>query len=360
MLRSIKRSDRSRKKRKYRTSLLLILGSALLSAAVWNVSYRFQFTETPPHSSPCSSAHAAVMGLAAGYDLTVLRRFVGSLRQTGYCGHIILGVAPDVTDDVLAYLQHQDVAIHRLQWTPCDYQYNLETIVCAPPYANLKLRWGRYPLARDWLLACPTCTGPVLVTDVRDVVFQRDPFDGLVIDSLQLFAEHPYQTTLHKLVKKPIRRCKHMKLNEPMLCSGTTVGTREAVLTYLEVMYQELQVWARQENCRLINREGGDQAVHNYIYYTGKLPSSTQVIPFRASGVVNTVAVWGKLMEEQLRNHSIQWDQMWKYNVTDRQGYFLESDGSRSRTVHQFDRFDWAGYDVWLQEHFGKDLDERK
>ncbi len=330
--------------------------------SLWNVSFVVPNKETPSSPLACSSVHAAVIGLAAGYDLPVLRRFVGSLRQTGYCGHIILGVAPDVTDAVLEYLQQQQVTIQRLQWTPCEYHYNMETIVCAHPYANLKVRWGRFPLARDWLLECPACTGPVLVTDVRDVLFQRDPFHGMAINGLQLFAEHPYQTTLHKLVKKPIRRCKHMKLKEPMLCSGTTVGTREAILAYLGAMHQELVVWASQDDCRLVNREGGDQAVHNYIYYTGKLPAATQVIPFRSSGVVNTVAVWGKLLEEQLRNHSdsIKWDQIWKFNVTDRQGYFLESDGSRSRTVHQFDRFYWAGYDVWLQEHFGKDLDDIK
>lgn len=355
--------ERTMRHKNFRCKTSLLRMTLRIFVALLSVTFLFLFrfettNYTETSRTTCRTRNATVIGLAVGYDLNVLRLFVGSLRNTGYCGHILLGVAPDVSNSILEYLHRQQVTVHRLKWTPCEYRYNLESIVCAQPYSNLKIRWGRFPLARDWLHQCRDCTGPVLVTDVRDVLFQKDPFDGVLVDSLQLFAEHPYQTTLHKLVKKPIRRCKHMKLNEPMLCSGTTVGTREAILTYLDVMHHELVEWASQEDCRLINREGGDQAVHNYIYYTGKLPSSTNVIPFRSSGVVNTVAVWGKLLEEQLRNRTdLKWENMSDYNVTDSQGYFLESDGSRSRTVHQFDRFHWAGYETWLREHL---LDDTK
>jgi hypothetical protein len=278
------------------------------------------------------------------------------LRKTGYRGHIILGVSPDVPPNVLQYLRYRKVTIHKLEWAECDYPY--EETTCAAPYSNLKVRWGRYPLARDWLQNCSTCTGPVLVTDVRDVVFQQDPFLHSNVTGLQLFAEHPYQTTLHKLVMKPIKKCKNIKMEKPMLCSGTTIGTRAAMLEYLEIMHIEFNEWSTKENCRLVHRQGGDQAVHNYVYYTGKLPSA-QVIPFRSSGIVATVAVWGKLVEDKLREDNVtvdSWREMSVWNVTDQEGFFIEADGSRSKVVHQFDRFHWAGYDTWLHEHgFDKD-----
>jgi len=343
------------------------------AAAVITITRSTKNASANSLSSSSSSLNATVIGLATGYDRSVLERFVGSLRKTGYAGHIILGVAPNAPPDVLNYLRARQVMVQQLVWTPCEYEYTVDPptrIVCAAPYANLKLCWGRYPLARDWLQQCDTCTGPVLFTDVRDVIFQRDPFGGgITVDGLQLFAEHPYQTTLHKLVKKPLWNCQHIKLNQPMLCSGTTVGTRVAMLEYLTTMHTEMNAWALQERCRMVHHEGGDQAIHNYVYYMNKLPASlpTRVIPFGSGGIVNTVAVWGNLLHDEIQhmqnnnNNSLiisSWTQMARYNVTDAEGFFIEANGGgvRSRVVHQFNRFYWAGYDQWLQEQ-GLDRD---
>ena len=43
---------------------------------------------------------------------------------------------------------------------------------CPKAYPDYKLTWARFPLYRDWLAACPTCTDGVMLTDVRDAFFQ--------------------------------------------------------------------------------------------------------------------------------------------------------------------------------------------
>ena len=76
-----------------------------------------------------------------------------------------------------------------------------------------------------------------------------------------------------------------------MLCSGTTVGTRAAMLKYLEIMYAEMKAWIADPKCHF-SMNGDDQSIHNYLFYSGQLPFATAV-PNREGGIVNTVGVTG-------------------------------------------------------------------
>ena len=148
------------------------------------------------------SSSATVMGMAAGYGIPVYRQFVGSLRKSGFKGHIILGLAPSVSPTIVQFLQSRNVTTKILQYTKCSYKKSnnekgdpFTGKQCADPYPDIKTRWSRFPLQRDWLLECQTCTGPVLTVDVRDTFFQRDPFGpgSPPITGLQVFQEHPSQ-----------------------------------------------------------------------------------------------------------------------------------------------------------------------
>lgn len=212
------------------------------------------------------SSTATVMGMASGYDMNVYQRFVGTLRKSGFKGKIILGVAPDVSQEVLDYFKIRDVTPKILHWANCTYRkieskkdiFNKTT--CEEHYPDIKIRWSRFPLQADWLRECTECTGPVLVMDVRDSYFQLDPFGpgSPPVKGLQVFEEHPSQTTDHWLTKWPISACKGISFTKPMLCSGTTIGTRAAMLKYLDIMYEEMKVWITEEKCRF-DIDGDDQ-----------------------------------------------------------------------------------------------------
>ena len=348
--------------------------------------------------------NAAVIGIATGYGLDTYQSFVGSLRKSGYKGNIILGVSPDIKPNVEEYLLAKNVTMKKIYKTECAPTVTASE-GCAAPYPNVKIRWARFPLARDWLVECSTCSGPVLITDVRDAYFQDNPFgEGApVVDSLQVFEENPIQTTEHWLVEWPVRECRGVTYAKPMLCSGTTIGTRDTMLQYLERMYDEMKAWTDDPKCHFqIN--GDDQSIHNYLFYSGKLPFA-QAIPPR-TGIVNTVGVDGSHVFEH--GHMDKWtkqgksrgearefpfdgatDKNWlgtlnkvsyelngktgsyviadgskfkleynwifnassvSYTLIDEEGYFVNADGSRSRMIHQFDRFGPPFEDRWLSK----------
>jgi hypothetical protein len=357
------------------------------SRSLWSITQPATFTSTAPtkyydddykyydDDTTDHSSSASVIALATGYDLRTYQRFVGSLRRSGYRGHILLGLAPNPPPDIVDYLNSRNVTIHILSWVNCTYTRDasvsediFQKTKCASPYPDIKIRWSRYPLARDWLRACTTCTGPVLITDARDVVFQRNPFGpgSPMVNSLQVFEEHATMTTNNWLTRRPIRLCKNIILpRQPMLCSGTTIGPRDIIDEYLELMYREMKVWIADPQCRF-NMNGDDQSIHNYLYYTGQFPAGTRSIPHRQGGIVNTVGHFAarlyhehiapQLALPQETSRMIQYPGAtrlsWigtEYGVTNEQGLFIELDGSISRVVHQWDRFG-SPYSRWLHQ----------
>ena len=330
-----------------------------------------------------NSSTTTVMGKATDYNLTTYQIFVGSLRRTGFSGHILLGLQRNASQVIVDYLQSQNVTIQWIDYTDCvennkrrrpslRYRLNITTKPpqCVQAYPNLKPRWSRFPLAADWLRDCQTCTGPVLIMDVRDSYFQRDPFGpgSPTIQGLHVFEEDPSQTTQHWITSWPLRQCKGVAFTQPMLCSGTTVGTRSAMLRYLQIMYQEMMNWTQTEHCQF-HIPGDDQSIHNYLFYMGHLPFA-KAIPNRSGGIVNTVGKMGSIIHSDhvrriLRDRPAMNETMagrepfegandhtWigsQFNITDSDGFFIEEDGTRSRVIHQWDRFG-PTLSEWLEQ----------
>jgi len=329
------------------------------------------------------SSDATVMAMAQGYTLEVHKKFVGSLRKSGFEGNIMLATEPELMDGVEEYLLEQKVTILRLNFTECVHKIledhevktkkDKECNTCIAPYENIKIRWGRFPLLRDSLRACEHCTGPVLVADVRDTLFQRDPFEGVPeIEGLHLYGEHRSNSAGHYFIRKPIEECKDVVLSNtmgPMLCSGTTIGSREAMLGYLDTMYEEMVQWMEDKNC-WSKKAGGDQAIHNYLYYTGRFDHLKPKVFYPREEIVNTVGARGVAFSKyhftsnkgKKNIHQIPYAQSdpkkgtWlplAFDLTDEDGYFIDNSGERSRIVHQYDRFG-THVEEWLLSKKGE------
>jgi len=234
----------------------------------------------------------------------------------------------------------------------------------------MQIRWGRFPFLRDALESCKACTGPVLMTDVRDTIFQRDPFgDGAPeIEGLHFYAEHRTVVASHPFIRHPIMACKNVMLQGPMLCSGTTIGTRETMLGYLNTMYDEMVEWMKDENC-WSKKAGGDQAIHNYLYYTKRFDHLHPQVYDPREEIVNTVGAKGvaiSRMHTKINQgraaHKIAYvgtdpnRGRWlprEFDLTDDQGYFIDYNGERSRIVHQYDRFGSHASD-WINQKEGE------
>lgn len=104
---------------------------------------------------------------------------------------------------------------------------------------------------------------------------------------------------------------------------------------------------------------GDDQSIHNYLYYSGQLPFA-KAVQNREGGIVNTAGVDGSIVRKAHEKEIMQkynltsnvmaagrpfkgsTEDLWigpDFGLTDEEGYFSEFDGSRSRVVHQYDRF---------------------
>lgn len=373
----------TKSKLRKRTKLSVVV-TVIVTWLVWN-----NFVSAGSNSSSSSSSSTlsgptneqlrpTVIALAAGYPHSVYRRFVGSLVATGSDANIILGVAADkLTTTTREYLESTvGVKLYDVPLVTCTHKPPGDKEIeykCAAAYPDFKISWARFALIRDWLRDCKTCTGPVLISDARDVFFQRDPFGGEPIQGLRVYEEAPLQRTTHWLVDWPVSACKNLKLDEPMLCSGTTIGTRDAMMLYLDRMIREMEEWAQNPKCRF-NTVGDDQSIHNYLFYTGQFPYA-KAIPHR-TGIVHTVGVEGSILykghvalvenqpgpkvDPSSQKYAGANDRKWiRSELIDEDGRFTNLDGTRSRVVHQFDRFG-APFQRWLDANILKDVDMRK
>jgi len=176
----------------------------------------------------------------------------------------------------------------------------------------------RYELYRAWLAAHPKVDG-VLLTDLRDVVFQADPFATPLPAPLVLPLEDPLLTLGSETNNAEWLRTLYgverwAALSDfAIACSGTVLGTRDAMLGYLDVMRAELR--AHATTGRLA---GLDQGAHNALLRGGKLPG--------ALAVPNGECVFtvGSMFAEDLR--------------VDAQDRVVTATGGVPAVVHQYDR----------------------
>lgn len=157
----------------------------------------------------------------------------------------------------------------------------------------------------------------VLIADVRDVVFQRSPFDRDLGDVLSLFEEFP-ATPLGDQVDNATwieRLYGPVTLDElapyPIVCAGVMLGPHARVLECVQQIAHESVTnyvgW------------GTDQGTLNYLVRTGQL-GAVDVHPYGSGPAMHV----GIAPRETIR--------------TDEEGRVLNRDGEVCSIIHQYDR----------------------
>lgn len=186
---------------------------------------------------------------------------------------------------------------------------------------NLPHRFGpaidRFQWARDFLAQEPKITS-VFFSDLRDVLFQRSPFSLAPKSSLELFLE-PWRIEHCPMNRKWLTEIYGIEAITPFLrreicCVGTTRGTRAAMHNYLGLMAAEFD---RLSQAGLRPFWGWDQAVHNFLAYTGQLADCS--LHPSGEGLVQT----------------LHYEKRFCF---DRAGRLLNNDGAVCPVVHQYDR----------------------
>ena len=118
----------------------------------------------------------AVVGLAAGnFDLHTARRFVGTLRMTGYCDSIIWGVTDELDGDAREFLLENNVILANVEVGPCasdDLGKKCSAKDDKVPLALYRFDWYREQLDYLQKVVGLRDDARVLFSDSRDAFFQ--------------------------------------------------------------------------------------------------------------------------------------------------------------------------------------------
>jgi len=279
-----------------------------------------------------------ILATSMGYDYRQLSPFIRSLQETGYDGDLVLYLA-ETSDETVCRLRNEGIIVRRFVYPfrncnklrnplfrlwplirPLAATLRTPNAIHALCIAFQNLSIMRNFLYRGFLKTSPVRYRNVFLTDLRDVYFQRNPFERMEGRQLKAFVEEPWLTQgadvnssrwLRDLYGEEMVRLLGEKY---LICSGTILGDYQSICDYLDVFLLSLP------DARSVMRMGLDQGIHNYLIYTGKLKDVT-LYPNRTSEVLTIGLV--KSIEEIPQNES---------------GEFVDVNGLPYAVIHQFDR----------------------
>lgn len=294
-----------------------------------------------------STQSSLVLGSASQLDPEVFEPFYASLKRTGFAGSTVL-LALDYSDAELdKFREFVDEVVslrtpsrgHRLatrglrflqgtrglrRFYSFAFRARLALVAerrAKPTWETLELRLEglqsvRYERYLQFLAQRPGEFEQVLLCDVRDVVFQSDPFE-VPVQRLEFFQEDPS----HRVATEPFLNRWLTRLEGPSFvsshadeiasCSGTVIGPIHDILSYLGLMSTGIS-WRR------IPMGNHDQGVHNALIF-GKAFPAAAVVPNGTGRVLTMGGMAQPPVDEPGVAHNV--------------------DGTLPAVVHQYDRF---------------------
>ncbi len=278
-----------------------------------------------------------ILGAVRGYRFNQLKPFVESLRRTTFNGDLIL-VSNELDAETCTELSACGVKLIPFQYRGSGalnswsrfwpWMAPFLRLVGGSDVARslmkqlLPLQTMRFFVYRDFLRSHSNLYENVLITDVRDVIFQKDPFEDFD-GRLTVFEENPLLRLDHELQSNApwiealyglegLRKIGHF----PILCSGTTMGSVPSLLAYLKA-FEGLTVQAKD-----ISLGGSDQGIHNFL--CRHLPPEGLKIARNGEGPIFTMG-----------SYMIQ-DREFRVNPD---GNVTTMSGNLIPVLHQYDRF---------------------
>jgi hypothetical protein len=199
----------------------------------------------------------------------------------------------------------------------------------------------RFHLMKLWLQFYGYQYEYVFMSDIRDVVFQKDPFDWthLAINGITREGGSKIENALYPILENGWFSISSHGINaawirdafgqdvldeiggEKISCSGTTFASVEKAHEYLEKMILFLHQLYNKHGPDYFNEYIFDQGVHNYILYKATWEDKEKIIFLQnAKSPVITLAAFGE------------------YKTDDAGQTVLNDDMSVVNVVHQYDR----------------------
>lgn len=252
-----------------------------------------------------ASGRNLVMGLAVGYGPAELAPFVDSLRGTGFKGDIAL-VTFQTSAETSAWLAARGVT---------ELTFDSMPLLAMSMNSARMLKYLEF--LRTEVISGARPYDYIMLADVRDIVFQGDPFaraDGADIyyflETGRTIGSCPINSVWMAQAFGPdvLRRT----ADSPVSCAGTLIARPLALLEYLLLMARYIA-----ESPPEVRHSGIDQAIHNYLMINNLVAGARIEANGGAVMTVPTDRPSGMVMAN---------------------GMFRNADGSFSETVHQYDR----------------------
>lgn len=220
-----------------------------------------------------------ILGTAWNYQPKDILPFVESWKK--YCkpSRLILVVNPDLPPETMQFLN----------------DYGIEAkVFTAGHYIADSIGFTRYLKYLDILCENMYVCDGILLTDVRDVVFQSNPFNSKTRKGLHVFYEDESvligeqefnrnnmllsygQSTLNELHESRV------------ICSGTTLGDWDSITNYIVALINQRRLSTIQDHYNLgISVPGIDQALHQYLIYKNIIQATIH----ENGDIVSTIAL---------------------------------------------------------------------
>lgn len=273
-----------------------------------------------------------ILSTVQNLEYDAVAPFLESLRATGSMAKVHFFVR-GVSADSIRKMESLGVSTQRFHYL--NFRHRQPLLVLWPVWRRMLARRGfagkcalakkifhlmgvRFAYYYDYLEKNRARFQNVLLTDCRDVYFQRDPFAEPIAPGIHCFLEARTQiigTCPHntRMFQKTFPQGVLAKLAKfPVSCAGTTLGDVESILVYLKAMIETLCAAEKMYS-------GSDQAVHNYLIHQGLLPQLH--LHDNYGGLVFTA---GCESAESIR--------------LNQQGEVIRNDSSAYSILHQYDR----------------------
>ncbi len=198
------------------------------------------------------------LGAAIGYRPDAIKAFVKSFRRVNEVDDVYLLVYSNIDNEIKT---KEFLKEHNINYLICDKTY----------VKNASVNNTRYYKYLEFLEK--NYYNNIFITDVRDVIFQENPFNFIKNNKFLYFFEEDRSECLGNNTYNDawiISAFGESKLNElknkPIICSGITFGSYDNILHYLIKMINILNV-LKIQNPNAYKVLGIDQGIHNYIAY---------------------------------------------------------------------------------------------
>ena len=260
-------------------------------------------------------AQNLILGLVHDFNYFRIERFFKSLYKTPFKGHVCIFLGPGADDKTQQTLTKLGVETIRYTTSfPFIEAPHVDNFKSLPE--NIAIYNFRHFLYYDYLLKNGHKFSNVLLTDVKDVVFQKDPFDFAMENKLYVALEKQTieacawtgKWIVEGYDEATLKAVQHNLAS----CAGTTMGPTPLMKQYLFKMLTEIKKLKDAQ-------ASADQAPHNVLLYNHEL-DPVVMLP-TDSDVIMTVG--------SLHGYPFAYDS---------EGFLLSANGKRVNLIHQGDR----------------------